>query len=67
MFRKDENVCGIVHAYMCKKENIFRQRRLDHSGVGGGNAFKRVYPAQAYPTLVVLVFMMRSLTTTGDH
>ena len=44
---------------MCREEDIFRQRLLNHSGVsGGGNAFKRVYPAQAYSTLVVLVFFV---------
>ena len=55
MFRKNENVFGIVHAFVYRKEDIFRQRQLNHSEVGGGNAFKRVYPARAYSTLVVLV------------
>merc|ERR1712208_142385 len=41
---------------MCKKDDIFRQRRLNHSEVGGRKiAFRRVYPARAYTTLVVLV------------
>ena len=51
MLRKNENVSGIWHAHMCRKEDIFRQRRLNHSGVGGGNPFKRVYPARAYSLL----------------
>ena len=50
MFRKDKNVSGIWHAHMCKKEDIFRQRRLNHCGE---NALKRVHPAQASSTLVV--------------
>ena len=59
MFRKNENVFGIVHAFVYRKEDIFRQRQLNHSEVGGGNAFKRVYPAQAYSTLVVLVLFIK--------
>ena len=30
------------------------QRQLNHSGVGGGTALRRVYQAQAYVTLVML-------------
>ena len=49
------NVRGIMHVHVCRKDDIFRQRRLNHSGVGGGIAFRRVYPARAYSTVVVLV------------
>ena len=49
MFRKNKNVCGIVHANVYRKEDIFGQRQLNH---------KRVYLAQAYSTLVVLVLKM---------
>ena len=45
-----------MHVRMCKKDDICWQRRLNHSGVGGGIAFRKVYPARAYTTLVVLVF-----------
>ena len=48
-----------MYAELCmctRKDNIFRQRRLNYSGVGGGIAFRRVYPARAYSTLIVLVF-----------
>ena len=58
MFRKNENVFGIVHAFVYRKEDIFRQRQLNHSEVGGGNAFKRVYLARVYSTLVVLFFFL---------
>ena len=44
--RDGRNECGIVHVRMCKKGNICWQRRLNHSGVGGGIAFRRVYPAR---------------------
>ena len=44
-----------MHLYVCRKDDIFRQRLLNHSGVGGGIAFRRVYPARAYSTVVVLV------------
>ena len=45
-----------MHVRVCRKGAIFRQRRLNHSGVGGREiAFRRVYPARAYTTLVVLV------------
>ena len=50
------NVRGIMHVHVCRKDDIFRQRRLNHSGVGGGIAFRRVYPARAYSTVVVLVW-----------
>ena len=53
--RDCRNVRGIMHVHMCRKDDIFRQRRLNHSGVGGGIAFRRLYPAQAYSTVVVLV------------
>ena len=49
------NVRGIMHVHVCRKDDIFRQRRLNHSGVGGGIAFRRVYPARAYSMVVVLV------------
>ena len=52
------NVRGIMHVHVCRKDDIFRQRRLNHSGVGGGIAFRRVYPARAYSTVVVLVIYM---------
>ena len=51
------NVRGIMHMHLCKKDDIFRQRQQNHSEVGGGIAFRRVYPARAYTTLVVLVFI----------
>ena len=51
------NVRGIMHVHVCRKDDIFRQRRLNHSGVGGGIAFRRVYPARAYSTVVVLVLL----------
>ena len=54
--RDGRNVRGIMHVRMCKKDDICWQRRLNHSGVGGGIAFRRVYPARAYTTVVVLVF-----------
>ena len=57
------NVRGIMHAHVCRKDDIFRQRRLNHSGVGGGIAFRRVYPARAYSTVVVLV----TVFCTGSH
>ena len=44
-----------MHVHVCRKDDIFRQRRLNHSGVGGGITFGRVYPARAYSTVVVLV------------
>ena len=49
------NVRGIIHVRMCKKDDICWQRQLNRSGVGGGIAFRRVYPARAYATVVVLV------------
>ena len=52
------NVRGIMHVHMCRKDDIFRQRRLNHSGVGGGIAFRKVYPARAYSTVVVLVYIL---------
>ena len=51
------NVRGVMHVHMCRKDDIFRQRRFNHSGVGGGITFRRVYPARAYTTLVVLVII----------
>ena len=30
------NVRGIIHVHVCRKDDIFRQRRLCHSGVWGG-------------------------------
>ena len=44
-----------MHVHMFRKDDILRQRRLNHSGVGGGISFRRVYPARAYSTVVVLV------------
>ena len=52
-----------MHVHMCRKDNIFRQRQLNHSGAGRGIAFRRVYPARAYTTLVVLVNFVRFSVT----
>ena len=38
-----------------QKRRHFWQRRLNHSGMGGGIALREVYPARAYTTVVVLV------------
>ena len=47
-----------MHVRVYRKDDIFRQRRLNHSGVGGRKiAFRRVYPARAYTTIVVLVIL----------
>ena len=48
--RDGRNVHGIMHVHMWRKDDIFRQRRLNHSVVGGGIAFRRVYPDRAYLT-----------------
>ena len=52
------NVRGIMHVHVCRKYDIFRQRRLNNSEVGGEIAFRRVYPARAYSTVVVHVFLV---------
>ena len=44
-----------MHVYVCRKDGIFRQRRLNDSEVGGEIAFRRVNPARAYKMVVVLV------------
>ena len=54
--RDCRKIRGIMHVHVCRKDDIFRQRRLNHSGVGGGIALRRVYPVRAYSTVVVLVF-----------
>ena len=51
-----------VHVRMCKKDDICWQRRLKHSWVGGGFAFRRVYPAWAYTTVVVCFCNKQSLS-----
>ena len=53
--RDGKNVGGIMHVHMCRKDDISRQRRLNHSELGGGIAFRRVYLARAYSTVVILV------------
>ena len=52
------NVRGIMHVHVCRKYDIFRQRRLNDSEVGGEITFRRVYPARAYTTLALLVVNM---------
>ena len=56
------NVCGITHVQVCRKDNIFRQRLLNHNGVGGGIAYRRVYPTRAYSTVLVLVSFLSQLS-----
>ena len=51
------NVRGIMHVHVCRKDDSFWQRRLNDSGVGGGIAFIRVYPARAYTTLVLVMLV----------
>ena len=65
--RDGRNVRGIMHVRMLKKDDICWQRRLNHSWVGGGIAFRRVYPARAYTTVVVLVFRHSFHKLVGCH
>ena len=51
----------------CRKDNIFRQRRLNDSAVGGGIAFRREYLARAYTTLVVLVVTLVTVVEYSDR
>ena len=39
----------------CAEKTVFG--KVDHSGVGGGIAFIRVYPARAYTTLVLVMLV----------
>ena len=32
--RDGKNVRGIMHVHVCKKDDIFRHRRLNHNGMG---------------------------------
>ena len=57
-----------MQLHLCRKDDIFRQRRLNDSEVEGEIAFRRVYPARAYSTVVVLVsiicmVLLKSTTT----
>ena len=51
----------------CKKDDICWQRRLNHSEVGGGIAFRIVYTARAYTTVVVLVIGVNDGATVEDE
>ena len=55
------NVRGIMHVHVCRKYDIFRQKRQKDSEVRGEIAFRRVYPARAYSTVVVLVFTYKGV------
>ena len=55
------NVRSIMHVHLCRKDDIFRQRR-----VRGGNAFRRVYSARAYSTLVILVYYSGALPASDS-
>ena len=56
----------VVVQKLCTKDDIFRQRRLNHIEVGEGIAFRRVYPARAYSTVVVLVSLRKLLLLRND-
>ena len=45
----------VLCMHTCEEKKTFLGK--DHCEVGGGNSFKRVYPARVYPTLVVLVLL----------
>ena len=61
------DIRGIAHANTIRKDNIFMQRRLGHIFTcilewGQGTRKKsKPYPARAYTTLVVLVFLQTLL------
>ena len=48
-FHMTEEMYAALHMCMWAEKTTF------HSGVGGGTAFRIMYPARAYTTLVVLV------------
>ena len=44
--RDGRNVRGITHVHMCRKDDIFRQRRLNHSEMGEGDYGTYSYAAK---------------------
>ena len=43
-----KNVCGIVHAQMWRKDDIFRQRQLNHYNIGVGLGGKIIGPIMSH-------------------
>ena len=60
--RDGRNVRGIMHVHVCKKDDIFRQRRLNHSGVG--EEFMVKMPCQSYHIQRPYVSLFFLLTLT---
>ena len=56
------NARGIMQVHVCKKDNIFRQRRLNHSGIG--EEFMVKMPCQSYHIQRPYVAMVFKLTLT---
>ena len=46
--RDGRNVCGIMHVHVCRKDDIFRQRRLNHSGLGEERLWDLSHDAKPY-------------------
>ena len=47
------NVHGIAHVHVCRKDDIFRQRRLSHSEMGKGDYGNQSRTAEPYTCLQV--------------
>ena len=58
----EEMYVGILHVHVCKKDDIFRQRRLNHSGVG--EEFMVKMPCQSYHIQRPYVSLFFLLTLT---
>ena len=61
----EEIHAALTHVYVCRKDDIFRQRGLIHSG--GGTAFRIMYPARAYTPLVVLSKAVKYISSLEFH
>ena len=48
---------GIMHVQVGRKDDIFRQRRLNHSGMGEGDYRTQSHAAEPYSCLQVWVFI----------
>ena len=60
-----EEVYAALRLYTCAEQTTLLGKYDIHSGVVGVTAFRIMYPARAYKTLVVLVIFYLTLTVYG--
>ena len=67
IWRNEKNVHSIGHAHMIRKEDFFKQRQLNHKGMGDGDYGTRRHIAEPYSCLLVWVTLHKNISQESQN